>query len=71
MDGFKIQAWDLGGQKSIRKYWKAYFDGVDVLVYVVDSADEERMEESQQELASVLVHKDLAGVPLVVVANKQ
>ena len=33
MDGFKIQAWDLGGQKSIRKYWKAYFDGVDVLVY--------------------------------------
>jgi len=29
------------------------------------------MEESQQELASVLTHKDLQSVPLLVVANKQ
>ena len=29
------------------------------------------MEESQQELASVLVHRDLKNVPLLVVANKQ
>ncbi len=34
--------WDIGGQKSIRPYWRNYFDNTDALVYVVDSADQER-----------------------------
>ena len=41
-DGFKLNMWDIGGQKSIRPYWRNYFDNTDALVYVVDSADQER-----------------------------
>ena len=38
-DEFKLNVWDIGGQKSIRPYWRNYFDQTDALVYVIDSAD--------------------------------
>jgi len=28
-DEFKLNVWDIGGQKSIRPYWRNYFDQVD------------------------------------------
>jgi ADP-ribosylation factor-like protein 3 len=29
---FKLNVWDIGGQKSIRPYWRNYFDHTDALV---------------------------------------
>jgi hypothetical protein len=29
---FKLNVWDIGGQKSIRPYWRNYFDQTDGLV---------------------------------------
>lgn len=92
--GFKLNVWDIGGQKKIRTYWKHYFEATDVLVrmppnhhhvlitenawhlhfvqiYVVDSSDEARMDESGEELNNLLAEEKLAGVPLLVYANKQ
>lgn len=37
-DGFKLNVWDIGGQKSIRPYWRNYYDQTDALIYVIDSA---------------------------------
>ena len=31
-EGFKLNVWDIGGQKKIRTYWKHYFEATDVLV---------------------------------------
>lgn len=31
-DAYKLNVWDIGGQKEIRKYWENYFDNVDGLV---------------------------------------
>ena len=31
-EGFKLNVWDIGGQKAIRPYWKNYYDGTDALV---------------------------------------
>lgn len=31
-DGFKLNVWDIGGQRKIRPYWKNYFENTDVLV---------------------------------------
>lgn len=69
--GFKLHVWDIGGQKTIRKYWRNYYENTDALVYVVDSGDVERLDECQEELAVLLKEKRLAGVPLLVFANKQ
>lgn len=68
---FKLNVWDIGGQKSIRPYWRNYFDHTDALIYVIDSADKKRMEETGVELNQLLCEEKLEGVPLLVFANKQ
>lgn len=40
-------------------------------IYVVDSADIKRLEETGQELSELLLEEKLKGVPLLVYANKQ
>ncbi|CAE7943456.1 ARL3, partial [Symbiodinium sp. KB8] len=30
--GFKLNMWDVGGQKTIRPYWQNYMEGSDALV---------------------------------------
>jgi small GTP-binding protein len=49
-DSFKLNVWDIGGQKEIRKYWENYFDNCDGLVFVVDSSDDYRVAECNNEL---------------------
>ncbi|XP_033098434.1 ADP-ribosylation factor-like protein 3 [Anneissia japonica] len=69
---WKLNVWDIGGQRKIRPYWKNYFDNIDVLIYVVDSADTLRMEEAGLELNELIQDEEkLAGVPVLVFANKQ
>ena len=70
-DGFRLNVWDIGGQRKIRPYWKNYFDNTDVLIYVIDSSDRKRFEETSVELNELLQEDKLKGVPLLVYANKQ
>ncbi|KAG5851927.1 ADP-ribosylation factor-like protein 2 [Anguilla rostrata] len=69
--GFKLNIWDVGGQKSLRSYWRNYFESTDGLVWVVDSADRLRLEDCRQELSALLLEERLAGATLLVFANKQ
>ncbi|NWX21607.1 ARL3 protein, partial [Aegotheles bennettii] len=69
--GFKLNVWDIGGQHSIRPYWKKYLGSTDLLIYVIDSTDQKRFEETGQELAELTEDESLTGVPLLVFANKQ
>ncbi|XP_014673158.1 PREDICTED: ADP-ribosylation factor-like protein 3 isoform X1 [Priapulus caudatus] len=70
-EGFKLNVWDIGGQRKIRPYWRNYFENTDVLIYVIDSADRKRFEETGVELAELLEEEKLSGVPLLIYANKQ
>ena len=70
-DGVKLNVWDIGGQRKIRPYWKNYFDNTDVMIYVIDSADRKRFDETGMELVELLEEDKLDGVPLLVYANKQ
>jgi len=67
----KFQVWDLGGQTSIRPYWRCYYSNTDAIIYVVDSADRDRVGVSKQELVAMLEEEELANAVLVVMANKQ
>ncbi|TFY53511.1 hypothetical protein EVJ58_g9417 [Rhodofomes roseus] len=67
----KFQVWDLGGQSSIRPYWRCYFPNTAAIIYVIDSADTERLKTSRSELLTMLSEEELAGVPLLVFCNKQ
>merc|ERR1712125_13014 len=70
-EGFKLNVWDIGGQKTIRPYWSNYFESSDALVYVIDGSDTRRLEESGEELKELLAEDKLGGIPLLVFANKQ
>ncbi|GFX38830.1 ADP-ribosylation factor-like protein 1 [Trichonephila clavipes] len=67
----KFSVWDLGGQTSIRPYWRCYFSNTDAIIYVVDSADRDRVGVSKHELVSMLKEDELKKAILVVLANKQ
>ena len=66
-----LNVWDIGGQKSIRPYWRNYFDHTDALVYVIDSSDHKRMEETGLELDGLMCEEKLENVPILIFANKQ
>ena len=70
-DGFKLNVWDIGGQRKIRPYWKNYFENTDILIYIIDSTDKKRFEETSVELNELLLDEKLKAVPLLVYANKQ
>ncbi|KAL5285081.1 ARL3 family protein [Megaselia abdita] len=70
-EGFKLNVWDIGGQDKIRAYWRNYFENTDMLIYVIDCTDRNRLSETGDELLSILSDERLRGVPLLVFANKQ
>ena len=49
----------------------SFFQNTDILIYVIDSADPKRFEETGQELQELLAEEKLLGVPLMIYANKQ
>ena len=50
--------------------WERYCRGVQAIVYVVDSADLEGLEQARKELHALLAKPSLAGIPLLVLGNK-
>ena len=50
----KFQVWVLGGQACIRPYWRCYYPNTDAVIYVVDSADVDRLDIAKQELHAML-----------------
>ncbi|XP_065031463.1 ADP-ribosylation factor 1-like isoform X2 [Musa acuminata AAA Group] len=55
----KFQVWDLGGQTSIRPYWRCYFPNTQAVIYVVDSSDTDRLVTAKDEFHAIL--EDLPG----------
>lgn len=68
---FEVTIFDLGGGKRIRGIWKNYYAESYGVIFVVDSSDEERMEETKETMSEVLRHPRISGKPILVLANKQ
>ncbi|KAE9965745.1 hypothetical protein EG328_009423 [Venturia inaequalis] len=69
-EGYKLNIWDVGGQKTLRTYWKNYFEKTDTLIWVVDSTDAARLEDCREELMKLLQEERLMGASLLVFKNK-
>ena len=64
--------WDIGGQERLRALWAHYFESNDAIIYVVDSADTERLDhECKDELHRVIDADGNDGCPILIYANKQ
>ncbi|XP_064393833.1 uncharacterized protein LOC135341252 [Halichondria panicea] len=63
--------WDVGGRGRVRPLWRHYYQNIDVLIFVVDSNDRDRIEECKDELWRFLTEDELKESILLVLANKQ
>jgi signal recognition particle receptor subunit beta len=65
----------LGGQDKLRPMWRHYYADTKGLIFVVDSADVDRIDtgpdNARNELLKMLEEDALDGVPLLILANKQ
>lgn len=69
--GYNINAWDIGGQLLLRGFWSNYFDRSDVVIWVIDGSNLEKLEELYRELRErVILQDQLVGVFFVVLINK-
>lgn len=66
-----FNVWDLGGQTSIRPYWRCYYANTAAVIFVVDSTDIERLQTAADELSAMLNEEELKDAALLVFANKQ
>jgi len=70
--GFKLNCWDVGGCDKIRPLWRHYFQGVEIIIWVVDSNDRDRINESKEELYRTLsFSEELKDAIVLFIANKQ
>ena len=67
----KFQAWDLGGQESTRSVWDVYYMNTDAVVYVIDSSEDEYLEESKSQFHKLIAHPTLKNATILIFANKQ
>lgn len=66
-----LNFWDLGGQKELQLLWDKYFLEAHAIIWVVDSSDRERLNESVEAFNIVIKNPLLESLPLLFVINKQ
>ncbi|CAL1546629.1 unnamed protein product [Lymnaea stagnalis] len=67
----RLNFWDLGGQEELQSLWDKYYVESHAVIYIVDSSDRERVEESKEAFEKMVMNDNLTGVPLMLLANKQ
>jgi len=70
-NGYKLNIWDVGGQTTLRSYWRNYYEQTEGLIWVIDSTDIRRLKDCKEELHKLLGEERLAGATLLIFANKQ
>lgn len=66
-----IKLWDIGGQPRFRSMWERYCRGVNAILFMVDAADEDKLEASRNELMQLLDKAQLDAIPVLVLGNKK
>jgi len=67
----QFQAWDLGGHEAVRHLWQDYVaESVNAVLFLIDAADDQRLEEAGYELDALIGEKLLQGLPVAVLLNK-
>ena len=66
-----MTVWDVGGRDKIRPLYRHYFQNTNIIVFVIDSNDKERLQEAQEEMFKMLSEDELRECTVLILANKQ
>lgn len=69
-NNLNMEVWDVGGQTTLRPYWKTYFPATDCLLFMIDSTDRKRMEVVKTEILYLNEQEELSAVPFCICMNK-
>ena len=69
--GLTFLVWDVGGQEKIRPLWRSYTRCTDGIIFVLDCADYQALDEARMELHRTVKYQDNRDIPCMVLANKQ
>lgn len=71
---FRFTVWEhrtMADQDKLKQIWRRNYEGMDGIIFVVDSTNVEGFAEAKKELHSLLEEEELAEAAVLVVANKQ
>jgi len=62
--------WDMPGQRSFRKKWLIGLQDSNIVIYMIDVANQRRFEESKKEFWKIINRYELDSVPILILGNK-
>jgi len=65
-----LAVWDMPGQELFRSKWLKGLQDSNIIVYMIDIANQRRFKESKKELWKILNNHELNGIPLLILGNK-
>ena len=69
--GITFTIWDSGGQDKVRILYKQFYKQVYGIIFVIDSNDLDRIDESKEEFEKIMAEEELKNCFVLVMANKQ
>ena len=67
---FELDIFDLGGQEDFRPMWSEINEQSDGLIYVVDSTDHFRLQESKEIFHTIISTQIRKHIPILILLNK-
>ena len=65
-----LSIWDMPGQRAFREKWFKGIQDSNIIIYMIDVANQLRFEESKRELWNFMNKHDSSGIPLIILGNK-
>ena len=65
-----LAVWDMPGQRIFRSKWLKGLQDSNIIIYMIDIANQRRFEESKEEFWKILNNEELNGIPLLILGNK-
>ncbi|MHA1150630.1 MAG: ADP-ribosylation factor-like protein [Promethearchaeota archaeon] len=67
---FSFNVWDVPGQISLRAIWRKSIVKTEILIFVLDTANDSKYEEAKKELYGLLHDEQTENLPLIVCYHK-
>jgi small GTP-binding protein len=65
-----LSIWDSPGQSSFRERWLLGLQDSNIIIYMIDVANQLRFEESKQEFWNIMNQNEFKEIPLLILGNK-
>jgi small GTP-binding protein len=67
-----FQVWDIGGQDSVRPYWRHYYTGTQGVIFVIDASEkgQARLGDVVGELSAMASDEQLADCSILILGNR-